>query len=65
MLGYTEEEGGPLVRVAVPRAVAVVVEEAVRASPSIRMARSGMSPTLPRHNGRRVRGVKEFVHVSI
>ena len=65
MLGYTEEEGGPLVRVAVPRAVAVVVEEAGRASPSIRMARNGMSPTLPRQHRRRVRGVKEFVHVSI
>jgi len=57
MLGCTEEVGGPLVRVAVPRAVAMVVEEAGRASPCVRMARNDISPTLPRRQRRRVRGV--------
>ena len=54
-----------MVRVAVPRAVAMVVEEAGRASPCVRMARNDISPTLPRRQRRRVRGVKDFVHFSI
>ena len=54
-----------MVRVAVPRAVAMVVEEAGRASPCVRMARNDISPTLPRRQRRRVRGVKHFVHFSI